>query len=391
MITEFFASQHLRRRRAGDRRAGRSAKPERAAERAARHPLRKHRARASRRSATSVLSTRRGQSLDDLRPGEVYLNADAADDLGAKAGDRVRVLAGGRALLARVRAVVDFDGTGTDGAALLAGLPAAQRLLDHPREVKHVMISNVGGPTVGVVATPTRSRRAPADPERLGLEIDPVKRDALEAADPAGQRLHVALHDVRELLDLRRVPADLPDLRHARGRAPRRARDRTCDWNEPRHLIQMYLYEGLAYDLMAAAVGARSGSQSLSGWCSSWRARSVTKGITIEHDVQWQKHRRRVLDRRAADVRGRRLSAWRVSRLNIVTAVRNLPDPPAAQAGQAAVDRRPRRDGARRHAHLFASGVDAGLQAMEFITWDRALHDRTRCRLVQATGPAPRA
>ena len=66
-------------------------------------------------------------SLDDLRPGEIYLNADAADDLAAESGHTIRVLAGSRTLVARVRAIVQFDGTGTDGAALLVGLPAAQR------------------------------------------------------------------------------------------------------------------------------------------------------------------------------------------------------------------------------------------------------------------------
>ena len=50
------------------------------------------------------IRTQRGLvvSLDDLRAGEVYLNADAADDLAAKAGDRVRVLAGEPGRLARV-------------------------------------------------------------------------------------------------------------------------------------------------------------------------------------------------------------------------------------------------------------------------------------------------
>ncbi len=50
----------------------------------------------------------------------------------AETGHTIRVLAGSRTLVARVRAIVKFDGTGTDGAALLVGLPAAQRLLGHP-------------------------------------------------------------------------------------------------------------------------------------------------------------------------------------------------------------------------------------------------------------------
>jgi putative ABC transport system permease protein len=267
-------------------------------------------------------------TLDDLRPGEVYLNADAADDLGAKAGDRVRVLAGGRALLARVRAVVDFDGTGTDGAALLVGLPAAQRLLDHPHEVKHVMISNVGGPTSGVRYTDEITTLMQPTLKRLGLEIDPVKRDALEAADQQGNAFMSLFTTFGSfsifagfllifLIFVMLAAERRGELGIARAIGTRRG-----------HLIQMYLYEGLAYDLMAAAVGAAVGVAVAFGMVFILATALGTEGVTIEHDVQW----RSIVVAYSIGVLltfvvvG--ISAWRVSRLNIVTAVRNLPDPP---------------------------------------------------------------
>jgi putative ABC transport system permease protein len=281
--------------------------------------------------AFGSIRTQQGQvvTLDDLRAGEVYLNADAADDLEAKAGDRIRVLAGGRALLARVRAVVEFDGTGTDGGALLIGLPAAQRLLGHPGEVKHVLVSNVGGPTGGVRYTDEITSLLTPTLNRLGLEIDPVKRDALEAADEEGNAFMSLFTTFGSfsifagfllifLIFVMLAAERRGELGIARAVGTRRG-----------HLIQMYLYEGLAYDLLAAAVGAAVGVAVAFGMVFIIASALGTEGITIELDVQWQS----IVVAYAVGVLltfvvvG--VSAWRVSRLNIVSAVRNLPEPPA--------------------------------------------------------------
>ena len=69
------------------------------------------------------------EPLGDLAPGEIYMNADAADELAAQPGDRVSVLAGATGTPARVKAIVDYDGTGTDGPAVLMPLAHAQELL----------------------------------------------------------------------------------------------------------------------------------------------------------------------------------------------------------------------------------------------------------------------
>jgi putative ABC transport system permease protein len=304
-------------------------------------------------------------TLDDLRPGEVYLNADAADDLGAKEGDRVRVLAGGRALLARVRAVVDFDGTGTDGGALLIGLPAAQRLLGHPGEVKHVLISNVGGPTGGVRYTDEITTLLRPTLTRLGLEIDPVKRDALDAADKEGNAFMSLFTTFGSfsifagfllifLIFVMLAAERRGELGIARAVGTRRG-----------HLVQMYLYEGLAYDLLAAAVGAAVGVAVAFGMVFVMAsALDNSESITIAHDVEW----RSIVVAYAVGVLLTfvvvTLSAWRVSRLNIASAVRNLPEPPVQKrrkrrwiAGLAAM---------AAGALLTFSGM-SGSQAMPFI------------------------
>ena len=72
------------------------------------------------------------RSLAELGPGEVYLNAKAAEKLDAHAGDVVRVLAGRSTQTARVKAIVQYDGGGTDGAGLLMPLAPAQTTTNLP-------------------------------------------------------------------------------------------------------------------------------------------------------------------------------------------------------------------------------------------------------------------
>ena len=97
------------------------------------------------------------------------------------------------------------------------------------------------------------------------------------------------------------------------------------------HLVQMFLFEGLAYDLLAAAVGvaARRRGRLRDGARDGRRVRDATSDF---HD-----HVLRQADelRRSRYAIGVLLtlavvafSAWRVSRMNIVTAIRNLPEPP---------------------------------------------------------------
>lgn len=282
-------------------------------------------------AAFGEIRTDRGRvvSLDDLRPGEIYLNQDAADDLAAESGHTIRVLAGSRTLVARVRAIVQFDGTGTDGAALLVGLPAAQQLLGHPREVKYVLISNVGDPMNGVRYTDEISKVLQPTLTRLGLQIDPVKRDALETADQEGNAFMSLFTTFGSfsifagfllifLIFVMLAAERRGELGIARAIGTRRG-----------HLIQMYVYEGLAYDLLAAAVGAALGVAVAFGMVFLLSSALGTESITIEHDVQLRSvvvaYTVGVLLTFVVVV----ISAWRVSRLNIVTAIRNLPEPPA--------------------------------------------------------------
>ena len=235
-----------RRRRARDRRAdrgaGRDSAPERAARDAVRERpraaarLRRHHERRSHRVA------RRSA------PGEVYLNAKAADKLDAR---RRRHAAHPRRHVRQPRCASGPSSATTAAArptqGLLMPLAPAQRLLGKPGLIERVFVSNRGRRRARPIAV---DRAAAADARAARARGRQQQAGRARAGRPAGRRLHVHVHDVRLVLDRRRHPADLPDLRDARGRAPRRARHRAGrSARAASHLVQMFLFEGLAYDL----------------------------------------------------------------------------------------------------------------------------------------------
>ena len=268
-------------------------------------------------------------SLADLGRGEVYVNADGADKLGARAGHTIRIFTGGKVVSERVKAIVRYAGGGTDGAGVLMPLAAAQDLLGKPGLVKAIFVSNAGG----VSQTNAVAKLLKPTVEPVGLETDKTKQHALEVADTAGAAFmsffttfgsfSIAAGILLIFLIFVMLAAERRgELGIARAVGTRRG-----------HLVQMFLYEGVAYDLAAAAVGAAIGAAVAYGMVLVMAsAFGSLGGITISYSVK-----------PASLIVGYAIgvlltlvvvsvSAWRVSRMNIVTAIRDLPEPPVEKA-----------------------------------------------------------
>jgi len=274
-------------------------------------------------------------SLADLAPGDVYLNADGAEELGAEVGDTVRLLAGDSVAPARVAAVVEFRGTGADGPAVLLPLRAAQDLVGEPGRIKHVLVSNRGGEVDGAGASDEVIAELAPTLSRLGLEGKPAKADALETADLAGSAFmsffttfgsfSIAAGLLLIFLIFVMLAAERrAELGIARAVGTRRG-----------HLVQMFLFEGVAYALLAAAVGAVVGiGVAYAMVLLMSGAFAASSDLEIAYSVSF----RSVVVAYAIGVLLTFLvvgvSAWRVSRTNIVTAIRNLPEPPVRKAGK---------------------------------------------------------
>jgi putative ABC transport system permease protein len=263
-------------------------------------------------------------SLAPLGPGEIYLNEKAASDLGARAGDRVHLYVGGRQELDRVKAVARYEGGATDADGLLVPLSHAQRLLGKAGLVNAIFVSN----THGVSATRDVIRRLAPVVSPLGLEADNTRQDALDTADSMGAAFmsmfttfgsfSIAAGILLIFLIFVMLAAERrSELGIARAIGTRRG-----------HLVQMFLYEGLAYDLIAAAVGCLLGiGVAYLMVLALASAFGETADITISYSV-------RATSVVIAYAVGMLLtlavvafSARRVSRMNIVSAIRNLSEP----------------------------------------------------------------
>jgi putative ABC transport system permease protein len=270
-------------------------------------------------------------SLAGLGPGQVYLNAKGADKLDAKPGDTLRMLAGERVGMVRVKAIVRYEGAATSDSGLLMPLAAAQRYLGKPGLVKAVFVSN----SHGVSQSNAVVKRLKPTVSPLGLETDKTKQHALKEADAAGAMFmsffttfgsfSIAAGILLIFLIFVMLAAERRgELGIARAVGTRRG-----------HLVQMFVYEGIAYDLVAAAVGVLVGAAVAYGMALVMSSAFAGVGdFTISYSV-------RPASLALAYAVGVLLtfavvafSAWRVSRMNISTAIRNLPEPSTAKTGR---------------------------------------------------------
>jgi putative ABC transport system permease protein len=268
--------------------------------------------------------------LSDLHAGEVYLNEHAAGELGVAANDEITVFAAASPVNLRVRDVVRYDGAGTDGSALLVPLATAQQLLGRPGQINSVLVSNRGGTTSGVPLTDEVVRTLTPALAPLGLEAGPTKQDALKDADAAGSAFMAFFTTFGSfsisagillifLIFVMLAAERRSELGIARAIGTRRS-----------HLVEMFTFEGAAYDLAAAVVGALLGAALAYGMVLVM-ATALSAETTGRVDIHYAVSVRSLVVAYALGVLITlavvAFSAWRVSVMTISTAIRNLPEP----------------------------------------------------------------
>jgi len=268
-------------------------------------------------------------TLAQLAPGQIYLNEKAADKLHVRAGDPLLVFTGATPTRMHIKAIVHFDGAGTADSALLLPLGEAQRLFGTPGQIEGVIISNRGHGDAAVALTDKVVATLKPTVQPLGLETAPAKQDALEAADKAGTAFmslfttfgtfSIAAGILLIFLIFVMLAAERRgELGIARAVGTRRG-----------HLVQMFTFEGAAYDVISAAVGALLGAAIAYGMvlviASAFSAEQ--SGVEIEYFVSWRSLFIAFAIGGLLTLLVVAFSAWRVSVMTISAAIRNLPEP----------------------------------------------------------------
>jgi putative ABC transport system permease protein len=271
-------------------------------------------------------------ALTDLGTSEVFLNQEAAAELAVGSGDRVLVFAGGPALRMIVKDVVRYEGAGTADSALFLPLEEAQAITGRPGQIRHILVSNRGDEWSGAALTDDVVDRLTPALDQLGLDVEPSKSDAIEAADVQGSAFMAFFTTFGSfsiaagillifLVFVMLATERRGELGIARAIGTRRG-----------HLVQTFTFEGAAYDLVAALVGALFGAAFalLMVLVMSAAFDAATGGgLEIEFSVT----RRSLAIAYALGVLLTlavvAVSAWRVSTMTISAAIRNLPEPPS--------------------------------------------------------------
>jgi putative ABC transport system permease protein len=270
-------------------------------------------------------------SLQELRGGELYLNKKAADALTVRAGDPIVVYVGSKPVRMRIRDVVRFDGATTADTAMLIPLREAQRLYHKQGLVKGIAISNRGRGEAGVGLSDAVVRTLRPVVAPLGLETSTTKADAIEQADQLGNAFmslfttfgtfSIAAGILLIFLIFVMLAAERRgELGISRAIGTRRG-----------HLVQMFTFEGASYDLAAAAVGAILGAAvayvMVLGIASAFGASDEDAGLQVHYAVSLRSLFVAFAIGGLLTLLVVAFSAWRVSRMTIATAIRNLPEP----------------------------------------------------------------
>ncbi len=282
------------------------------------------------------LADRDGRAIDlaHLADDEVVLGSEAAKRLDANIGDELQLFLGERQFRVRVAAIApDSVLTGTlnvgDAGGLVVPLARAEQLLGISGQVSFVALSNRGGLADSEVVTAAVNDALANTPYRAVA----VKQRAVEQAEQAGE----AFTNLFLLSGLFSVAAGilLIFLIFSLLAAERKSEMGTMRalgmkrW----HLIALFALEGMGYNLISALVGAVAGvavAYAIAGFMGqlvgefftiepSWRPRDLALAYLLGIVVTF-----------VTVV----IAAWRVSRLNIVAAVRDLPEPQLPRASR---------------------------------------------------------
>ena len=290
-----------------------------------------------------VLLDQQGLPMDlaGLGPNEVYLDAEGASELAAVPGDVLGLALGpGELHEVTVKGIVDGSyGRQSDvNVVVMLPLSKAQELLSADNQISTILISNRGDRFQGETVTAEvmdKFAELPAIVE-AGLRIQPIKQDLIELANELGS-LFVSFFTTFGLFSIG-VGLLLIFLIFSMLAAERKnemGMARAVGMQR-RHLVRMFMFEGAVYgigsSLVGAAVGIGLGLLLVNVSASIFS--TTDEGFELTPHVGPYSVLVSFLIGGVITLITVWFASRRVSRLNIVRAIRDIPEPSVARAGR---------------------------------------------------------
>jgi putative ABC transport system permease protein len=295
------------------------------------------------------LTTASGKTLkpSDLGKDEIYLSADAAKGLDVGKGDEIRATFAQKANTTAAPNAAAVPGalpvpqpseltvagvyeSGANPASSTSMVMPLQRLQERVGEegrINSVLITHKGPPVEGAAGTDATIDTLETILGENDLKAEPVKRDAIDQADEGGEtftsifllfgQFSVAAGVLLIFLIFVMLAAERKhELGIARAVGMRRG-----------HLMRMFAFEGALYALLASAIGSVAGvgvgwlmvrviGEAFAGSGFTVRFATSPENVVIAFCLGMVLTFAVVL-----------ISSWRVSRLNVVRAIRDIPEP----------------------------------------------------------------
>jgi putative ABC transport system permease protein len=287
---------------------------------------------ASRLSAFPDIIDKKGAPVDvaALADDEILINESMADEIDAKPGDSVDVYYANQRYPFRVANIVkDRLLTGSSGypkLGMATRLDTLQRLFNRPGEADFIAIANRGGVRGGNEVADSVKAKLEDALKGTPYSADALKSEGVKSAELAGNILMTFFL----VLGLFSIAAGvlltvMIFVMLAAERKTEMGISRAVGMKR-RHLIQSFMSEGMGYNILSAVVGVSLGvlvAMLIAGVMTIL----LGKYVSIESKVTL----RSLIMSYSLGVSLTFLtvvfSSWRVSNLNIVRAIRDLPEP----------------------------------------------------------------
>ncbi len=266
-------------------------------------------------------------SVSDLADGQVYMSNELASELDVGTGDTVNVYLVSEPADLEVAGLYTKGANPADKLSVVMPLTQLQALTGNEGKINSIIISNQGDAIQGAEHTDAVMSSLEPLLEGSGLEAEPVKQDALDDADEAGStfsaiflmfgQFSIAAGILLIFLIFVMLAAERKrELGIARAVGAQQG-----------HVIRMFAFEGAIYALVAAAVGSVLGV--VVGW-GMVRIIAIAFGqvdLELAFSFQWQSVIMAYTLGTVFTFIVVLISSWRASRLNIVRAIRDIPEP----------------------------------------------------------------
>tara|TARA_A100001037_G_scaffold306824_1_gene356255 strand:+ start:20917 stop:23949 length:3033 start_codon:yes stop_codon:yes gene_type:complete len=272
--------------------------------------------------------------ISDLGPNEIFIDIEGAEALEAEVGDEIQIALGPNQLTPFILKGISegyyFKGRGSS-IAIMMPLKRAQDLLGEEGFLSGVLITNNGDPYEGVKYSDGIEERL-GDSEVLksnGLKIVPIKADLVELANSIGS-LFVTFFTTFGLFSIG-VGLLLIFLIFSMLAAERKSEMGMARavGMQRQQLIRLFMLEGAIYGLGSAIIGVLAGIGI--GLLLIVAASNIFSGSSDDFNLSGNVSSISVL---TSFLLGAVITfatvffaSWKISKLNIVRAIRDIPDP----------------------------------------------------------------